>query len=322
MDESKGGLYIFFFIDYNFFLKLEVELQTLEIFKEFSNKKLDNYPEIIYSSLFRKVSDTFHFEFQGDREEDKYLFSPFYTQLRGESIPEFLEFIGQNEPFLDSLRGFIIASLFVYSALIDENSYYLDNPQSIFIARLLYKKEARFEIKFYTHYKDELMESYDDKIYIGRDFINLEKFDRKYLGLKKFFRSLVEQNEKIQERAKHKLRYFEDYEKPFLNEIDYQVKETVDDAMERIKLFPEVKLANISKAKLIDDVLDNVLYLLNLMIELRDLTEEFENKLRLREENDFVKYLTKFSKDVIDGIRYLRKLSCQMHLKISNYSIY
>lgn len=299
---------------------MEVELQTLEIFKGFSNKKLDNYPEIVYSSLYRKVLDTFHFEFQGEVEEDKYLYSPFYTQLRGASFPELADFVGRNEAFLDSLKGFIITSLFVYSALIDENSYYLTNPQSMFIARLLYKKDSRFEIKFYTHYKDELMESYEDKIYIGRDFVNLDKFDRKYLGLKKFFRSLVEQNEKIQERARHKLRYFEDYRKPFLDEIEYQVKETVDDAMERIKLFPEAKLANIPKGKLME-VLENVLYLLNLMIELRDFTEEFETKLRQREENDFVKYLTKFSKDVIDGIRYLRKLSCQMHLKISNYSI-
>ncbi|MDQ1353127.1 MAG: hypothetical protein QG657_3433 [Acidobacteriota bacterium] len=295
-------------------------MHTLEIFKGFSNKKLDNYPEIVYSSLYRKVLDTFHFELQGDVEDDKYLYSPFYTQLRGASFPELSDFVSRNEAFLDSLKGFITTSLFVYSALIDENSYYLTNPQSIFIARLLYKKDSRFEIKFYTHYKDELMESYEDKIYIGRDFINLDKFDRKYLGLKKFFRSLVEQNEKIQERARHKLRYFEDYRKPFLDEIEYQVKETVDDAMERITLFPEVKLASIPKGKLME-VLENVLYLLNLMIELRDFTEEFETKLRQREENDFVKYLTKFSKDVIDGIRYLRKLSCQMHLKISNYSI-
>lgn len=299
---------------------MEVELYTLEIFKGFSKKKLDNYPEIVYSSLYRKVLDTFHFEFQGEVEEDKYLYSPFYTQLRGESFPELSDFVSRNEEFLDSLKEFIITSLFVYSALIDENSYYLTNPQSIFIARLLYKKDSLFEIKFYTHYKDELMESYEDKIYIGRDFVNLDKFDRKYLGLKKFFRSLVEQNDKIQERARHKLRYFEDYKKPFLNEIEYQVKETVDDALERIKLFPEVKLANIPKGKLME-VLENVIYLLNLMIELRDFTEEFEAKLRQREEIDFVRYLTKFSKDVIDGIRYLRKLSCQMHLKISNYSI-
>jgi hypothetical protein len=297
---------------------MEVQLQTLEVFKQYANDKLDNYPEIVYSSLYKKVLNTFHFEFQVG--EDKYLFSPFYTLLRGGDFPELMDFVSQNEKFLDSLKDFVLVSLFVYSALIEENSYYLTNPHSIFIARMIYNKDARFEIKFYTHYEDELLANYDDKIYIGRDFVNLKKFERKYLGLKKYFRSLIEQNEKIQERARHKLRYFEDYKKPFLNEIEYLVKETVDDAMERMRVFPETKLSGVPKPKL-TEILDNILYLLNLMIELRDFTQEFENKLRLREENDFVKYLTKFLKDLIDGIRYLRKLSCQMHLKISNYSI-
>ena len=297
---------------------MEVDLQTLEVFKKYAGDKLDNYPGIVYSNLYKKVLNTFHFEFY--TEEDKYLFSPFYTLLRGGDFPELLDFVGQNEGFLDSLRDFILTSLFVYSALIEENSYYLTNPHSIFIARLIHKKDARFEIKFYNHYEDELMANYDDKIYIGRDFINLKKFERKYLGLKKYFRSLIEQNEKIQDRARHKLRYFKDYKKPFLNEIEYLVKETVDDAMERMRVFPETKLSSLPKTKLME-ILDNILYLLNLMIELRDFTQEFEDKLRLREENDFVKYLTKFLKDLIDGIRYLRKLSCQMHLKISNYSI-
>lgn len=293
-------------------------MQTLKVFKEFANDKLDNYPEIGYSSLYKKVLNTFHFEFQAG--EDKYLFSPFSTLLRGSDFPELMDFVSQNEKFLDSLKDFVLASLFVYSALIEENSYYLTNPHSIFIARMIHKKDARFEIKFYTHYEDELLANYDDKIYIGRDFLNLKKFERKYLGLKKYFRSLIEQNEKIQDRARHKLRYFQDYKKPFLNEIEYLVKETVDDAMERMRVFPETKLSSVPKPKLME-ILDNILYLLNLMIELRDFTQEFENKLRLREENDFVKYLTKFLKDLIDGIRYLRKLSCQMHLKISNYSI-
>jgi hypothetical protein len=262
--------------------------------------------------------DTFHLELQ--LEEDTYLLSPYYTLLRGEAFQELMDFVKQNEPFLDSLKEFILNSLFVYSALIEENSYYLTNPQSLFIARIIHKKDVRFEIKFYTHYEDELMSNYNDKIYIGRDFLNLKKFERKYLGLKKYFRSLVEQNEKIQDRARQKLRYFEDYEKPFLNEIEYLTGETVADAMDRILIFPETKLAGIPKGRLVE-ILDNVLYLLNLMIELRDLTQEFENKLRLREETDFVKYLTKFLKDLIDGIRYLRKVSCQMHLRISNYSI-
>jgi hypothetical protein len=298
---------------------MEVELETLEVFKKYSQRKLSDYPEIVYSNLYKKVFDTFHFEFQLD--EDKLLFSPYYTLLRGDPPSEFMDFVKQNEMFLDSLKEFILNSLFLYSALIEENSYYLANPQSIFIARTIYKKEIRFETKLYTHYEDELMDNYNDKIYIGRDFLNLEKFERKYLGLKKYFRSLVEQNDKIQKRAKHKLRYFQDYEKPFLNEIQYLTNETVSDAMERIQLFPETKLSDIPNGKL-TDILDNILYLLNLMIELRDLTQEFENKLRLRKETDFVKYLTKFLKDLIDGIWYLRKLSCQMHLRISKYSIH
>ncbi|MCP5106744.1 MAG: hypothetical protein GY950_25390 [bacterium] len=293
-------------------------METLKLFKEYSNSKLSGYPEIGYSNLYKKVWDTFHLELQLER--DTYLFSPFYTPLRGQPPRELIDFINQNEMFLDSLKEFILNSLFVYSALIEENSYYLTNPQSIFIARMVHKKDVRFEVKFYTHYKDELMTSYNDKIYIGRDFLNLEKFERKYLGLKKYFRSMVEQNEKIQDRAKHKLRYFDDYEKPFLNEIDYLINEMLSDAMERIQLFPETKLAGLPKGKLME-VLDHILYLLNLMEELRDFTQEFENKLRLREEIDFVKYLTKFSKDLIDGIRYLRKLSCQLHLKVSNFSI-
>jgi len=286
--------------------------------KEIKDKPLTNYPKIVYSNLYKKTLEIFHFEFGLD--EGNYLFSPFYTQLLGEKHQELEEFIAGSEVFLDSLKEFILDSLYVYSALVEENSYYLLNPHSVLIARMLHKRELRFEVKFYAHYEDELLSNYKDKIYIGRDFINLKKFERKYLGLKKYFLSLIEQNDKIQERAVQKLRYFEDYKKDYLDEIDYLIQEAVSDSMERIKLFKETKLADIPKAKTMD-ALDNILYLSNLMTELRDFTQEFETKLRQREENDFVKYLTKFSKDLIDGIRYLRKLTCLMHLKISNYPI-
>ena len=291
---------------------------TLELLKEIKDKPLANYPKIVYSNLYKKTLENFHFEFGLD--EGNYLFTPFYTQLMGEKNRALEDFVANNETFLDSLKDFILNSLYVYSALIEENSYYLLNPHGVLIARLLHKRELRFEVKFYSHYEEELVENYKDKIYIGRDFINLKKFERKYLGLKKYFLSLIEQNDKIQERAVQKLRYFEDYKKNYLDEINYLIQEAVSDSMERIKLFKETKLADIPKIKTME-ALDNILYLSNLMTELRDFTQEFENKLRQRDENDFVKYLTKFSKDLIDGIRYLRKLTCMMHLKISCYSI-
>lgn len=291
---------------------------TLDVLKEIKDKPLTNYPKIVYSNLFKKTLENFHLEFELD--EGNYLFSPFYTQLIGEKHQELEDFVAGNEVFLDSLKEFILDSLYVYSALVEENSYYLLNPHSVLVARLIHKRELRFEVKFYAHYEEELLSNYKDKIYIGRDFINLKKFERKYLGLKKYFLSLIEQNDKIQARAVQKLRYFDDYKKNFLDEINDLIQEAVSDSMERIKLFKETKLAEIPKAKTMD-VLDNIFYLLHLMTELREFTQEFETTLRQREENDFVKYLTKFSKDLIDGIRYMRKLICMMHLKISNYSI-
>lgn len=296
-------------------------METLNIFKEYSgNKQLTPFPKIVYSNLYKKVLETFHFEFEAPGEE-KFLYSPFYSLLMGEPDAELNDFVTQNEEFLDTLKEYILSSLFVYSALIEENAYYLLNPQSVFIARVIHKKDVRFEVKFYTHFQDELQSAYNDKIYIGRDFLNLKKFDRKYLGLKKYFRSLVEQNEKIQERARHKLRYFDDYEKPYLKEIEYLTEETNNDAMERILIFPHVSIATIPKNKL-QDVLDCIHYLSDLMLELHDFTQEFDARLRLREEHEFVRYLAKFMKDLEDGIRYLRKLSCLLHLKISNYSIF
>jgi len=293
-------------------------LKTLETFKVFSGKKLEKIPKIIYSNLYKKVYDNFYFEFEIEKEN--HLFSPMYTKLRGVENKPLTGFIRKNELFLNSLKEFILNSLYVYSALIEENSYYLTNPHSIFISRLIYKRDARFEVKFYSHYKEELDAFYKDKIYIGRDFINLYKFERKFLGLKKYFLSLEEQNLKIQERAKHKLRYYDDYNNPYLKEVNYLTAEAVRESMERIQLFAETSIAFIPKNNL-QMVLESILYLLNLLIEIRDFTQEFENKLRSREEYDFVKYLTKFSKDLIDGIRYLRKLICHLHLKISKYEI-
>ncbi len=293
-------------------------MNIIEVLKGFEKEKFSPVPGIVYSSLYKKVQNNFYFEFEADDEQ--FLFSPIYVPLRGRMNKKVKEFMGNNEDLLNEIKDFILNSLFVYSALIEENSYYLSNPQSIFIARLIHKRNFRFEAKFYAHYQDELETSYKDKIYVGRDFLNLYKFERKFLGLKKYYKSLEEQNEKIQERAKHKLRYYEDYKKNFMDEIDYLVKDVVNESMERIQSFQETKISDIPSGNL-SGVLDHILYLLNLMIEMRDFTAEFENKLRLREENDFVKYLTKFSKDLIDGIRYLRKLTFQLHLKISKYKI-
>ncbi len=292
-------------------------MQSLNALKTFATEKLTNYPHITHTGLFQRITQNLHLELI--IKGDKYLLSPMYMLLRGEMVEELKSFVSQNEEFLDSLKEFIINSLYVYSAVIEENAYYLSHDQDILIARLLHRKELEFEVKFYSHYQEELLSAYNDKIYLGRIFIDLKKFERKNFGLNDYFLSILEQNTKIQERARHKLRFYEDYKKSDLDEIDYLCKEVTAEAMERIKLFPKGDPKEIPTVNLMEMV-DTILYMQNLMIELREFTQEFENKLRTREENNFVKHLTKFSKDLINDIKYLTKLFYLIGLKISKHS--
>ena len=150
-------------------------MNIIEVLNGFEKEKFSPVPGIVYSSLYKKVQNNFYYEFEADDEQ--FLFSPLYVPLRGRMSKKVKEFMANNEDLLNEIKDFILNSLFVYSALIEENSYYLSNPQSIFIARLIHKRNFRFEAKFYAHYQDELEASYKDKIYVGRDFLNLYKFE-------------------------------------------------------------------------------------------------------------------------------------------------
>jgi hypothetical protein len=297
---------------------MEDTVEILNVLKKFNGRRLENFPEIHHNNLFKKIRENFHLELF--LKGNNMLFSPFYTMLRGELFSELENFLAQNEEFLDSLKDFIVNSLFVYSAVIEENANYLSNEQDIIIGRLMYRDHFKFEVKFYSHYQEELQSAYNDKIYLGRIFIDLKKFEKDYLGLNEYFHSILEQNAKIQERALHKLRYYDEYKKPYLDEIDYLAKDVNSEALERIKLFPKSNLKNAPIVALVESI-DNLLHIQSLMVELKDFTLEFESKLRLSEETNYVKYLFKFSKDLINDIKYLSKLYYLISNKISKYSI-
>jgi len=293
-------------------------VETLNVLGKFNGKRLDNYPAIQHNNLFKRIRDNFHFELF--LKGSNMLFSPFYMLLRGDLFPELANFLSQNEDFLDSLKEFIVNSLYAYSSVIEENATYLDNEQDILIGRLMHRDHLKFEVKFYSHYQEELESAYNDKIYIGRTFVDLKKFEKDHLGLHEYFNSILEQNSKIQERALHKLRYYDDYKKPYLDEIDYLAKEVHSEAMERIQLIPRNDWKSAPTIALVESI-DNLLHIQNLMVELKDFTLEFENKLRLGEETNYVKYLFKFSKDLINDIKYLSKLYTLISQKVSKYSI-
>jgi hypothetical protein len=215
------------------------------------------------------------------------------------------DFLSRNEPLLDYVKESIIQNLASYSALLDVNSYFIEQNNHLVLARLRERDSGgrRFEIKFYTHSPMELLTHYEDKIYIGRDFVDLFNFNRKYFGLKDLISSLKEQTgvliDKAQERLKSALEY-----KSFFQEIQESVNELESEsALVLESLPPHIDFQKVSGKELVDI---NAQYraINHFLIELHDEVGEFENLLRYSLEKDFVRYVTKYKKDVTNLISY------------------
>lgn len=234
-----------------------------------------------------------------------FLLSPSYSALNPTATESLNELITRKEPVLDYLKEAIIHNLAAYSALLDVNSYFIEQNNFLVLARLREKDSAgrRYEIKFYTHSPVELMTHYEDKIYIGRDFLDLFNFKRKYYGIRELLTSLKDQSEKLVDKAEEKLKKPLDY-KSFFQEIKESVNELNTESQAILEsLPPYLDFAKLSEKDLIEI---NAQYrtINHYLIELHDEVGEFENLLRFKMEIDFVRYVTKYKKDVTNLISF------------------
>ena len=234
-----------------------------------------------------------------------YLLSPSYSVLHPTASEVITDFTTKKESLLDYLREYIIRNLAVYSVLLDINSYFIEQNSFLVLARLREKDSGgrRFEVKFYTNSPLELTTHYEDKIYIGRDFIDLFNFKRKHFGIKELIVSVKDQNEKMIDKAQEKLKNPLEY-KSFFQEIKELVAELRSESLLILQsLPPYLDFAKIGDKDLIEI---NAQYrtINHYIIELHDEVEEFENLLHFHKENDFARYVTKYKKDVTNLISY------------------
>lgn len=249
-----------------------------------------------------------------------YLLSPSYTVINPTPNEDINDFIREEEGVLNYLKEYIIQNLTVYSVLLDTNSYFIEQNNYLVLARLREKdSEGRcYEIKFYTHSPRELMTNYNDKIYIGRDFIDLFKFKRKYFGVKMMIDSLKDQYETLLDKAEEKLKRPLEY-KSFFQEIKEYLNELRSESLLILQsLPPYIDFSKIKNEELIDV---NAQYrtVNHYLIELNDEVAEFESNLRFKKENEFVRYVTKYKKDLANIISYFNiKINGCLTEKISN----
>jgi len=234
-----------------------------------------------------------------------YLLSPSYSVLHPTASEVITDFTTKKETLLDYLRECIIRNLAVYSVLLDINSYFVEQNSFLVLARLREKDSGgrRFEIKFYTNSPQELTSHYEDKIYIGRDFVDLFNFKRKHFGVQELIVSVKDQNEKMIDKAQEKLKNPLEY-KSFFQEIKELVAELRSESLLILQsLPPHLDVAKVGDKDLIDI---NAQYrtINHFIIELHDEVEEFENLLHFHKENDFARYVTKYKKDITNLISY------------------
>jgi len=249
-----------------------------------------------------------------------YLLSPSYSVVTPTPNEPVNDFISNKENLLDYLKEYIIKNLAVYSVLLDVNSYFAEQNNYLVLARLRERDSGgrRFEIKFYTHSPRELLTNYRDKIYIGRDFIDLFHFRRKYLGVKELMVSIKDQYEALLDRAEEKLNEPLEY-KSFFQEIKESVNELRSESLMILQPLPPYLDFNKLKGKDLIEINAQYRTINHYLIELNDEVAEFENLLRFKKETNFVRYVTKYKKDLVNAISYFNiKINGCLTEKIRN----
>lgn len=234
-----------------------------------------------------------------------YLLSPSYKVLAPAADENIIEFIKRKEDLLDYLKERIVQNLAFYSALVDVNSYFIEQNEGLVLARFRERDSEgrRYEIKFYTHSAGELLSHYEDKIYIGRDFLDLYSQNRKYFGVKESIQSVKVQYGRLMERVDSRLKRSHEY-RSFLQEIKESVNELEAESLALLQSLPT--FLDFGKLCGGDLITINAQYrtINHYLIELHDVVEEFETHLRTAGQADFVRYVTKFKKDIRNLISY------------------
>jgi hypothetical protein len=231
------------------------------------------------------------------------LLSPSYSVLLPEANDRVAELISKREAILDYVKESLIQNLAVYSVLLDVNSYFVEQNDCLVLARLRETEShgRRYEVQYYTQSPMELLSHYEDKIYIGRDFVDLFSFKRKYYGIREHITALKDQSDRLADRGQEKLRRPLDY-KSFFQEISESVGELATESATILESLPPVPdYAKLDEKDLIEI---NAQYraINHFLIELNDEVAEFENLLRFKAEIGFVRYVTKYKKDLTNLI--------------------
>ncbi len=285
--------------------------------QKIEKKSLPPLKSIHFDSFQKSVLKNLHLELGLGGEI--FLLSPNFHVLSPNSFKgKAEELVNPKIDVLEWIRNYLIENMIFYTAIIENNSYFIEQNRFLVIARLRrMDKENIFEVKYYSHDPDELTFYYKDKLYIGRDFVDLFNFERPHFGVEGFINSLGTQLNFLFEKANEKLLNKDKY-MDYFQELEELVEELTNKTKRTIPLIPAFFNPEEADKKSLNEIQSRYRSLQHLLIELRDELSEFEGLLRFDEENQFVKYVTKYKKDISNLILYLNlKIISRLTYKIN-----
>jgi hypothetical protein len=214
-----------------------------------------------------------------------------------------------NAPLLDQLKRYLLYCLSLYSGLLETNSYLIAANKHLLIARFVATdfSETTLEVKLYTLSQHDLLAHYDDKIYVGRDYLTLDAVRHDHLGLGLIRRSLKVQVEKLRARLARMLPAQEHacVAAEALQEIDDNLEELQALSQEVVERYPaEISSGTVGPQDLlaVNHTFRDVKHVL---IDMDETLRELEEALIKGPTAHAARYVTMLRRDVENDVNYI-----------------
>jgi hypothetical protein len=213
--------------------------------------------------------------------------------------------LAQRQELIGELKRYLMYGLTLYSALLETNSYHITVNEHLVIARFVGLRDA-FEVKLYTLRQEDLPACYEDKIYLGRDVLRLDRLERDHFGLRDMRHMLREQEVKLRRRldehAPEALRA--ELERDYLGDLNELIEDFSKDAGDVLRDFPPAFPGDELDWRTLLEMNRRFRELKHRLLEANELLKEMEKAL-FDDAPHAARYVTKFRKDVTNNVNYI-----------------
>lgn len=265
-------------------------------------------PEVHFDHFQGRVLEELHLEFFFVR--CRVLITPAFRYVTtGDADPGEIahleNILSQQQGLLGQLKRYLMYGLTLYSAVLEANSYHVAVNDHLLIARFVGLRDA-FEVKLYTLRPDDLPARYNDKIYLGRDVLRLDRLERDHFGLRDIRRVLREQTEKLRRRLEEHVpkRLRAKLERDYLGDLQELVEDFSKDTSRVLKDFPPAFPGDELDGRTLLELNGRFRELKHRLVEADELLGEMEKAL-FEDAPHAARYVTKLRKDVSNSESYI-----------------